>query len=187
MNAIIALIAFVIILAALKTFYSKYANMSFWKLVAKFPQQALEFVSTDPAWLAASDHNQISNKDYVGPFLFAVPDHVRVEKFYARKDKLEESQKRFMERYGDLVPNYDFPYLSLLALLYPIAAILWLYNSDESVSMILGYGFSNLGYLLGVAFIYPGHFRILNLDSRISAIFYAVLAFVLGFILINFV
>ena len=69
-------------------------------------------------------------------------------------------------RHDGALPRRSFPYLSLLALLYPVAAILYMAKTPASPILILGYGFANLGYLLGAAMVVPGHFRILGLDDR---------------------
>ncbi len=50
-NAIVALVLFVAALGGLALFYGKLGKLSFWKLAAKLPEKALEYVSSDPAWV----------------------------------------------------------------------------------------------------------------------------------------
>lgn len=50
---------------------------------------------------------------------------------------------------------------------------------------ILGYGFTNLGYLFSGANIIPGHFGILGFDDRIPTLIAAVIIWVIGFVLSN--
>jgi hypothetical protein len=164
-NAITALILFVGILGAIGLFYRKLGKLSFWKLAGKLPEQALEHASSDPA------------------FLLSVPSLGRTVKLYAHRDQIESSQQRFIDRYRDILPRHEFPYLSLLALLYPVAAILWMSNTPAPPMLVLGYGFANLGYLLGAAFLFPGHFRILGLDDRFPTLVAGVLFWVVGFAL----
>ena len=108
-------------------------------------------------------------------------------KLYARDDQIESSQQRFIERYRDLVPRRRFPVLSLVALLYPVGAILSMASTPAPPILILGYGFANLGYLLGAAFVFPGHFRILGFDNRLPTLVAGVLSWVVGVVLSNIV
>lgn len=85
----------------------------------------------------------------------------------------------------DLLPRHSFPHLSLLALLYPTLAILSMSKTAASPILILGYGFANLGFLLGAATIIPGHFRILGLDDRIPTLIAAIVFWLIGFVLSN--
>lgn len=184
-NAIIALVLFIATLGGIALFYGKLGKLSFWKLAAKFPDKALEHVSNDPAWVIIQGAEPAPGAGFTGPFLLAVPSLGRTLKLYAREDQIEASQQRFIEMYGDLLPRRGFPYLSLLALLYPVVAILSTAKTPAPPILILGYGFANLGYLLGVATVIPGHFRILGLDDRIPTLIAAVVFWVIGFVLSN--
>jgi hypothetical protein len=182
-NAITALILFVGILGAIGLFYRKLGKLSFWKLAGKLPEQALEHASSDPAWVIVVGSEPVPDEGFVGPFLLSVPSLGRTVKLYAHRDQIESSQQRFIDRYRDILPRHEFPYLSLLALLYPVAAILWMSNTPAPPMLVLGYGFANLGYLLGAAFLFPGHFRILGLDDRFPTLVAGVLFWVVGFAL----
>ena len=186
-NSIIALVLFIASLGGLALFYGKLGKLSFWKLAAKFPEKTLEYVSNDPAWVALQGTEPAPGPGFTGPFLLAVPSLGQTLKLYASEDQIEASQQRFIEMHQDLSPRHGFPYLSLLALLYPGLAILTMAKTPAPPILILGYGFANLGYLLGVATIIPGHFRILSLDDRIPTLIAAVVFWVIGFALSNVV
>ena len=186
-NAGIAVVLFAGVLGAIGFFYVKLGKFSFWKLAANLPEQAFEYISADPAWEIAVGSQQTPGKDFVGPFFLAVPALGQTVKLYAREDQIENSQRRFIERYRDLIPRRGFPVLSLVALLYPIAAMLWMDSTPASPILILGYGFANLGYLFGAAFVFPGHFRILGFDDRLPTLVAGVLSWVVGLVLSNIV
>ena len=184
-NAIVALILFAAILGGLALFYGRLGKLSFWKLAAKFPERALEHISNDPAWVVLQGSESAPGAGFTGPFLLAVPSLGRTLKLYAREDQIEASQQRFIEMHRGLLPQYGFPYLSLLALLYPIIAMISMTKTPAPTVLVLGYGFANLGYLLGAATVIPGHFRILGLDDRIPTLIAAVVFWVIGFALSN--
>lgn len=184
-NAIIALVLFIAALGGLALFYGKLGKLSFWKLAAMFPEKALDHISDDPAWVVLKGSESVPGAGFTGPFLLAVPSLGQTIKLYAREDQVEASQQRFIEMYRVLLPRRGFPYPSLLALLYPVVAILSMINIPAPAILILGYGFANLGYLLGTATVFPGHFRILGLDERIPTLIAAVVFWVIGFALSN--
>ena len=140
------------------------------------------FQPTHWDWLTGGAHY-----DYFrdGPFLLGIPSLGRMIRVYGRKDQMEEAEKQFLEEYQHQIPKHPFPVISLVALLYPITAMLSTVREPVPTILVLGYGFSNLGYLLGVAFVYPGHFRILGLDSRPPTIVAAVIAWLVGVLLSN--
>lgn len=184
-NAIVALVLFIAALGGLALFYGKLGKLSFWKLAAKIPEKALEHVSNDPAWVVLQGSEPAPGAGFTGPFLLAVPRLGRTLKLYAREDQIEVSQQRFTELYRELLPRRGFPYPSLLALLYPVVAILSMAKTTAPSILILGYGFASLGYILGAATVFPGHFRILGLDDRIPTLIAAVVFWVIGFALSN--
>ena len=184
-NAIVALILFIVTLGGLALFYGKLGNLSFWKLAARFPERALEHISSDSAWVVLQGSESAPGSGFAGPFRLAVPSLGRTLKVYARKDQIEASQQSFVEMHRKLLPQRGFPYPSLLALLYPVLAILWMAKIPAHPLVILGYGFANLGYLLGAATVIPGHFRILGLNDRIPALIAAIVFWVIGVALSN--
>ncbi|SMN12569.1 hypothetical protein SPBRAN_2008 [uncultured Candidatus Thioglobus sp.] len=183
-NTITAIIISIGVLAAL-SYSFKMGNLTFWKLAAKLPDEAINWVSNDPAWVIITQDQQKPTDEFDGPFYLAVPSLGKTIKLYAHYEKLEESQKRFINKYKDFIPQRPFPYLSALFLLYPIAAMLSLYEYPASISQIIGYGFANLGYLLGAAFIYPGHFYFLSFEYRIQTLIGGIFFFLIGIGLSN--
>jgi hypothetical protein len=177
---------FLLILVALGLFFGRMGKFSFWKLAAQLPEQALEWFRNDPTWVVLSGDQSAPGEGFTGPFFVAVPSVGRI-KVYARDDGIEQSQQRFVERYAALVPRRGFPYLSALALLYPVAAMLSLYNVPSPPIATLGYGFANLGYLLAAASIIPGHFRVLGLDARLPTLAAGVIFWVIGVVFSNVV
>ena len=82
-----------------------------------------------------------------------------------------------------LYPAMSIIYLPTVAGLYP-----WLSEGafvDPNGFALLGYGFINLAYLLIVAGIFPGSFKILGLDYRIQVFLAAIVFLVLGTGLLN--
>jgi hypothetical protein len=176
---------FIATLGGLALFFGKFGKLSFWKLAAKLPEQAFEHVSSDPAWVVHEGSEPAPGAGFAGPFRLNVPSLGRTLKLYAREDQIEESQQRFIEISGEHFPRRGFPYPSLLALLYPLVAILAMVKTPAPPVLMLGYGFANLGYLLGAATLFPGHFRILGLDDRITTLIAAAAFWVIGFALSN--
>ncbi len=108
-NAIIALVLFIAALGGLALFYGKLGNLSFWKLAAKLPEQALEHVSNDPAWVVLHGSESAPGAGFTGPFRLPVPSLGQTLKLYAREDQIEASQQRIIEAYQKLVPRQGFP------------------------------------------------------------------------------
>ena len=71
-----------------------------------------------------------------------------------------------------------FPIWSILALLYPISAMGFAWLETGNFSFAWNYGLGNLGYLLFAAGIYPGTFRALGLEDRLSVFIVAIIAWV---------
>ncbi len=185
-NSLIALALFIVILGAIAVFFGRRGKLKFWKLAAELPNYAFEWFTNDPAWIIILADEPTPGENYVGPFFLFIPLLGKTIKLFAHEDQIEESQQRFLEHYKELLPDRKFPYLSAFAMLYPIAAMLWMSKTPASPVIILGYGLSNLGYLLGVAFIFPGHFRILSLDYRIPTLIAAIIFWLIGVVLSNF-
>lgn len=184
-NATLALILFIAILTGLAVFYAALGKLSFWKLVARFPEQALEYISHDPAWVVLQESDPAPGAGFTGPFLLVVPNVGRALRLYAREDQIEASQQRFVEMLRHLLPPRKFPFLSLLALLYPVIAMLSMDRTPGDIYFILGYGFASLGYLLGAATVVPGHFRVLGLEGRAPTLVAALVFWVVGVVLSN--
>ncbi len=95
-NAIAATLIFAAAIGGLALFFALAGRLSFWKLAAKLPDQAIEFMSSDPAWTIPGDSG--APPRCVGPFLLSVPSLERTIKIYGDPDRIEESQARFIER-----------------------------------------------------------------------------------------
>ena len=184
-NAITALALFAAALGLLAVFFVKLGRLTFWKMAAYFPEQALQYVSNDPAWIVQQSVEPRPGEEFVGPFTLRVPTLGRAVKLYARQDQIEQSQQRFVDEHRELLPRHGFPYMSLLALAYPVLAILYMGKTPASPILVLGYGFANLGYLLGAATVIPGHFRVLGLDYRIQTSIAAIIFWLSGVVLSN--
>jgi len=182
-EATIATLVFGAVLIGLALFFSLAGRLSFWKLASRFPNEALEHFERESAWIFADDSER--PKEFSGPYYLPVPSIGRTVKLYADPERIEESQSRFIEQYGDLVPAKGFPYISFIALLYPVAAMLSLSETPISVVGILGYGFANLGYLLLAAGIFFGQFRAFALEGRVATIIVAVVSWIVGVVLTN--
>ena len=77
-----------------------------------------------------------------------------------------------------------FP-LSGLALLYPLAAGTYLLTVGGSGGEAIAYGVANLGYVLLVAAVVSGTFKVFRLSKRWQVFLAAVVAWMLGTILSN--
>lgn len=182
-NAILATVIFITAIGGLALFLTFAGNLSFWKLASKLPEEAIHFMKSDPAWVFANESEKPPG--YSGPFFLPVPSLGQTIKLYGDPDRIEESQARFIEEYRDAIPSKGFPYISFLALAYPIAAMLSMSEATTPVVIVLGYGFANLGYLLFAAGIVAGQFRAFSLERRVPTILAALVAWVVGVVLSN--
>lgn len=182
-NTLLAALTFATVIGGVALFLSLAGRLSFWKLVSKLPEEAIRYMESDSAWVFA--HESEKPPGYSGPFFLLVPSMGRTLKLYGNPDRMEESEARFLELYRDVLPEQGFPYLSFIALIYPVAAMLSMSDTSAPVVTVLGYGFSNLGYLLLAAGVLTGQFRAFSLEGRIPTIVVAVLAYVLGAVLFN--
>jgi hypothetical protein len=94
----------------------------------------------------------------------------------------------FIAKIAQLERGTGFPWPSALAVLYPVGAAISIAVAMPEVrsaamarpAMIAGYGLANLGYLLFVAGLWPGTFRILGLKKRWQVFVSAVLSLAVG-------
>tara|TARA_B110001452_G_scaffold262630_1_gene262922 strand:- start:595 stop:1146 length:552 start_codon:yes stop_codon:yes gene_type:complete len=180
-TTIIAAIIFVAILALLGLFFTRMGNLGFWKLASMFPNEFMGHISGDDTWLISEASIPKPSPEYVGPLKFVANNTIYT--LFAQADNIEQSQQEFISKYKPLVPEKSFPVVSLIALIYPIAAIIT--YKGVPLLTLLGYGFCNLGYLLVAAFIFGGSFRVLGLDHRIQVIIAAVIFWVAGVVMSN--
>ena len=74
---------------------------------------------------------------------------------------------------------------STISLLYPIVAMIYIATKIPEVPVILGYGLSQLGYVMIFAEVYKGTFLVFNLDKRLQVLVVAVVCVGMGFVFIN--
>jgi hypothetical protein len=98
----VAAVPVVILLFCLSTTRQK--SFPFWKLAAEIPDKAYEWFLNDPCWAIydppSGKIEQPDLKEYNGPCFLHVPSLGRRIKVYGKFDSMEESQKRFMDRYS---------------------------------------------------------------------------------------
>jgi hypothetical protein len=105
-----------------------------------------------------------------------------------------EAMAGFISKIALLEKGRGFPWPSALAMLYPVGAAIRIAMTMPQVrptavarlAMVAGYGLANLGYLLFVAGLWPGTFRILVLKKRWQVFASAVLSIAVGTILATF-
>ena len=79
-----------------------------------------------------------------------------------------------------------FPWVSVLSLLYPVAAMVYIATqTPANPKMVVGYGVTNLAYLLFVVGIFTGKFGVFGLSKRWQVFTLAFVCFVLGVLMSN--
>jgi len=180
---LIAIIIFIGIQGLLAFYYVKLGKLEFWSLANKLPDEFMEFAEkNDHVWIVSNSSIKDIGSDYIGPFKMVVFGNTY--SLYALSDGLEKSQAEFITIYGDDIPKKSFPLPSLLFLIYPILAMANHPNPSPEVIETLGYGFTNLGYLLFAAII-PGSFKIFGMEHRAQISIRALMAFGIGVFLVN--
>ena len=76
-------------------------------------------------------------------------------------------------------------YPSTISLLYPIVAMIYIATKTSEVSVTIGYGLSQLGYVMFFAGVYKGTFLVFNLDKRRQVLSVAIILIFSGFVLFN--
>ena len=77
-----------------------------------------------------------------------------------------------------------FPWISALFLLYPVSAAFYLSTrTPASITMVVGYGLGNLGYVMFAAGIFAGTYRVFGITKRWQVFVGAIIAFLFGTIL----
>jgi hypothetical protein len=78
-----------------------------------------------------------------------------------------------------------FPIFSLLGLVYAIIATISALNFSNNINVALGYGITNLSYVLIIATIINGKFGVFKLQKRSHTFGLAVALFIVGVVLSN--
>lgn len=178
----VAIAIFISTLLILRWYFVRSGNLPFWKVASLYVDDFFEHMDKDNTWIYSSGKIAKPSDDYVGPFYFVKDGQKNT--IYALSHQLEQSQDDFMSKYGSLTIKKPFPIISSLFLFYPILSILSLTNSG--IALMVGYGFTNLGYLLAAAGVISGSYRALGLDHRIQVFSAAVIFFFVGIFLFNF-
>jgi len=190
MQGIEAVEIFLVVVFIWRTIYVKHGNIEFWRLAAKQPDAAFEWMEGRSDWIVLRpDDPKIeqfkSDADFVGPFKLYIPKLAGLSTIFAENATIDESQKEFMNAFGGARERSGFPWISTLTMLYPVTAMLAIANQGAPLPQTLGYGFANLGYLLFGAGVLAGSFRALGFRHRIPTLIAAVAVWLIGTILIN--
>ncbi len=172
-------------------------NPAFWRLVARYPNDAYEWFMAEDCWVVVDPQDPSSREpaprsDFDGPFLLWVPKlGGKKLRIYGQHAMIEESERQFIERITGVKQTVrgrtgGIPWASTLSLLYPIAATLHISALPSTTGFeILGYGIANLGYLLVMAGVCTGTFRVFALRQRWQVFIGAAVALVIGTVLSN--
>lgn len=190
MQGIEAVAIFVAVILVWRAIYVNRGNIRFWQLAADQPDAAFEWMQSRSDWIVLRPEDPEVEKlkertDFVGPFKLAVPSVGGVVTIFAESKSIDATQSEFMDSLGGAKERATFPWLSSLAMLYPIAAMVTIAARGAPVLPTLGYGFANLGYLLFGAGIVAGSFRALGFRYRIPTLIAAVAVWVVGTVLSN--
>ena len=96
---------------------------------------------------------------------------------YAHKAYNQPKMKKCMG-----IKSKSSAWLSSLSLLYPVNVMVYIATTKTpaTLSLVVGYGISNLGYLLAAAGIFRGTFRIFGLKKRLHVFVAAIFFFLIG-------
>lgn len=165
-------------------------NLPFWQLAARYPDEAYDWLVTKEGWFVAKAHSTASAEelsardDLLGPFRLAVPKLGETVKFFARESALEPAQQEFMLHYG-ASPEHKATRISMIALAYPVVAMIAIGRFHAPVTEVLATRMTNLGYLLLGAGLVAGRFGVLGLTYRVQTLIAAVVTWLIGVILTN--
>ncbi len=173
-----------------RSVFVKDGNFRFWQLAADQPEAACEWMQGRSDWIILRPDDpeveQLKNDaDIVGPFRLEVPSLGGKVVIYAENSSIEESQAEFIESFGGTRELTGFPWVSWLAMLYPIHAMVTIANMGAPILPTLGYGFANLGYLLFGAGLLVGNFRALGFRYRGQSLIAAIAVWIVGTVLSN--
>lgn len=168
-------------------------SSQFWRVAAERPDRAYDYLRSHPAWVvvdsvAGAQRPPEPRDQFTGPFMLAVPKLGRVVKLYCVEDKIEESQSAFLREQGvEPSPSPTTPWVSMLAMVYPVAGALFFARRapEESTLGVVAYGIAQLGYVLVFAGIVAGSFQALGLSGRLRTIAVGLLVLVLETLLSN--
>ena len=105
----------------------------------------------------------------------------KVDKIPAVRETPVVREERIVEKNNGMKNFYP----STISLLYPIVAMIYTAMKIPEVPVILGYGLSQLGYVMFFAGVYKGTFLVFNLDKRRQVLSVAIILIFSGFVLFN--
>ena len=109
-------------------------------------------------------------------------NYSKIKKKEKKEDKIPVvREERIVETNSGMKKIYP----STISLLYPIVAMIYTAMKIPEVPVILGYGLSQLGYVMIFAGVYKGTFLVFNLDKRIQVFVSAIVCVGMGFMFIN--
>ena len=109
-------------------------------------------------------------------------NYSKIKKKEKKEDKIPVVREERIVETNNGMKNF---YPSTISLLYPIVAMIYIATKIPEVPVILGYGLSQLGYVMFFAGVYKGTFLVFNLDKRLQVLVVAVVCVGMGFIFIN--
>ena len=188
MQGIGAIVIFLLVLQVWRSIYVRRGNIRFWQLAASQPDAAFEWMQGRADWFvllpeAPEVDEFMHSTGLVAPFKLGVPSVGGTVVIFARSESIDESQEEFIELYGSRKERRGFPWLSSLAMIYPVAGMLTIAVQGAPFLPTLGYGFANLGYLLFAAGLLSGSFQALGFRYRKPTLVAAVAVWVVGLVL----
>lgn len=187
---VVGTLGFLSLLVLWRTVMVRHGALGFWQVAARMPDEAFDWFVADDTWTVVNPsqpgaETARSRDDLVGPFKLAVPKVGGVVTLFADADRIEVSQAAFLAAHGKRRDSRVPAWPSFLTLAYPLTATMTFPQGSAGALEVMGYGLANLGYLLGVAGIIAGHFRVLGLNYRIPTLIAAVGVWITGTILVN--
>ena len=110
-------------------------------------------------------------------------NYSKIKKKEKKEDKIPAVRRE--ERIVETNNEKKKIYPSTISLLYPIVAMIYIATKTSEVSVIIGYGLSQLGYVMIFAGVYKGTFLVFNLDKRLQVFVTAIVCVGMGFMFIN--
>lgn len=75
-------------------------NVPFWKVASQHPDDAFDWFMSEDCWVVLAPGEKAPGSEFTGPFRLAVPKlGGQMIKVYGRDAEIDDSQRRFMERY----------------------------------------------------------------------------------------
>jgi hypothetical protein len=185
-----AVAIFFVAVVVWRSIYVEHGNIGFWQLAADQPDIAYQWMKGRPDWILLHPQDprveQLKQSpNLVGPFRLAAPSAGGMVVMFAESESIDASQREFIALHGGSREKGSFPWLSWLAMLYPIVAMLWIASHGAPLLATLGYGLAILGYILFGAGVLTGSFRALGFRYRIPRFIAAVVVWVTGTVLSN--